>query len=152
MSEFFIRTVKPLNLFGGKLSIIILLYLAGCGNPKTVENIPNLEFNLNGDSTAIQLEALPQFVLPDLESDSLTPNFWHKVFAVYEEGREEEPLPGEYRLDSARVAFYPRGGFRNGKAYRVECYIGNKSYNAWQIATGHSQLFKAEAYRKTFDF
>lgn len=152
MSDFYFRTVKAFNLFGSKLIIIIIFSLAGCGSPDNAENIPNLQFNVNHDSTAIQLEDLPQFVLRDLRSDSLTTQFWHKIFAVYEEGQELEPLPGEYRLDSARVAFFPKGGFREGKTYLLECYIRNKPYNARQMATGHSQLFKPEVYRKTFDF
>ena len=152
MSDFFFRTVKALNLFGSKLIIIIILSLSGCGDPAETENIPMLQFNLNQDSTAIQLKELPQFVLRDLRADSLTTPGWHRIFAVYEEGRELEPLAGEYRLDSAEVSFYPKGGFRTGKTYLLECYIRNKPYNARQIAKGHSQLFKPEVYRKTFIF
>jgi hypothetical protein len=141
--------VKSQNLFAG-LVIILLTY--GCSRQKEKELLPGLKITLSGDSTSIQITNVPRHVMEQLRADSLTQTNWRRIMAVYEEGNEVRPVSGLYSLDSLRIIFSPAGGFKKGRTYLAECYIRNQPYNARQMATGRSNLFKPEVYRESFSF
>lgn len=145
----FVGTLKSRLLF---CTILVFILHGSACKEKEQQPTLKLQMSLNSDSTAISLGKLPNFVVNELLADTTATPKWDQIFAVYEEGNELHPLPGDYRLDSATVLFIPQGGFQKGKSYLAECYIRAQPYNAKEMATGQSQLFKPQVYRRNFEF